>query len=283
MNSTAATLSRPRFVRIVHQIAMGPDQDRCHCSAGSWRLFAQLHGYTHRLWKQPSLALHVRTSGTAASRALEKIWAFRLRWLDASPSSERQSLLKSLYKYWLLHTFGGLYVTCDLVWLGMHSPEPRTHAPTLKMLDALALANWHLVAAPFMDFPTPYDARARPWGCDGKSSFYASDAVLAAPKGDAVLAELIRQLPAMLQSTAERRDESEWKVSGAEALNRALQGATSPFSVLPRAWLYPEVWSSQFAPPSEAWRGSNQPGPADVMMTIMTMMTMMTVVVVWWW
>ena len=230
---------------LLHQLWLGPSvSPRCHCSAASWRAFARRYDWTHRLWRDGDVA--ALDIGTPPPPVFD--------------DRATQLYKTSLTKCEILRKYGGLYVDCDLMWLGATGRAPKSDD-----FERFARSSDNPVVVPHS---RPYDAHDlanAPLGLMGRehrhmTTLYLNTCVLGASKNDELMELLVTEtIPRLLRAAVGTRNVSldEWRVTGPEALNRAFQTSanTRPVSVLPPAWVYPYP-NTRRPPPMSAARST---------------------------
>ena len=193
----------------------------CWCSSSSWRSFAKVHGWEYKLWRDPELAELVPKMVTPAL------------WMKPFPSvtemNEQRGLMQSaIARYEVIRLYGGLYVDCDLFWLGANVNH-QGHAPTMEFLSHIAARPAPVVVVPhFMPDAHNYAKNPipifQPRGTHGHQMggmfmYYLNNAVLGAPPRSPVLENLLEDLPALVNNTVGRAEKhqtriDEWRVTG---------------------------------------------------------------------
>ena len=237
--------------RLLHQIWLAePVSLMCTCSRMSWQRYADVHGFTYSLWDRRGI------EELPLTPLARRLW-------HAPPWAKGQHglLQTSLAKYELMRLFGGLYVDCDLLWLGATIPPASRHEPTERLLHEMARASVLLSPEPMgraenltslgpirtsNRYGTAQVGRPK----DGMSSLYLNTAILAAPAGDPLFCRLLDELDSLELSlhAAPSRIVDEWRVTGPEAMNRLVASSLSPLVLLPQRWLYPHP-NDEFPPP----------------------------------
>jgi mannosyltransferase OCH1-like enzyme len=159
-------------VHTIHQYWDSSDLGACcSCSSSSWRYFAETFGWSYKLWTREAFLNATHSSSTNIKSLL--------KYGDLFTTDRKQSLFRgNTFRLWVLHTHGGLYVDCDLLWVGAQAPVPGDHKPTRELVHALA----HVNSLAFTHHPpdqTPFDPVRRPLGYDGKSHHYFNNAARA--------------------------------------------------------------------------------------------------------
>ncbi|KAL3922620.1 MAG: hypothetical protein SGPRY_004496 [Prymnesium sp.] len=233
--------------RALHQIWAGEGRElspACWCSSASWRRFASLYGWEYKLWRQPDL-------DELQPRMIHpRLW--RHEFPERTKMRGQRAIMQScIARYEILRLFGGLYVDCDLFWLGAHaSPVIGAHPITTAFLAQLERVPMLFAAADYHDddFKRPVPL-VQPPHTHGPfaglmTAFYFNNALLAAGVNDSTITLVLRHLPMLVASAtseSERLNVSveEWRVTGPEAFNRGVARSPNPIVLLPNHWVYP--------------------------------------------
>lgn len=191
--------------RKVHHVWLGgAPSAECARSSASWRAFAKAHRFEYTLWREADLArLPMR------NRALYEDTAHAIQ------------MRADVARYEVLYHKGGLYVDCDLQWLGERVARPAAHAPTLAFVKLLEHASF---AA------TPHymrDAWERPhWDANlarpTLTTVFFNVAVMATVPHNPFLKKLIGHLPEHSRRTLDAGIEHAYLQTGPEPLTRAV-------------------------------------------------------------
>jgi len=257
--------------RVIHQMWSGSGDipPMCWCSSASWRRFAALNKWEYKMWRDSDLRALVPQMLHPA------LWD--IEFSEETDMERQRGVMRScIARAEVLRIYGGLYVDCDLFWLGASiDPEAaRELAPTVELLSYLAQSSALVAAGHFQD--DTLDLRSRPikisqtpgthgWQAGGMSAFYLNNAILAAGVNDSTLSLVLDHLPAFMRNALEQsasinastkgRKRSpileEWRITGPEALNRAVARSKAPMLMLPTSWVYPYN-PRQFPPPAMA-------------------------------
>ena len=142
LTDTMSTKQPDSIPRAVHQVWFGPISPMCWCSSASWKAFSEHHGWAYRLWLDADLPVLRRNfTGAAAS-----LWdRNEPHWLK-----RQQGLVRaSIFKLEVLRQYGGVYVDCDLSWLGAATSSSSAIAPT-HLVDSLFIRALGQQPAPFV-------------------------------------------------------------------------------------------------------------------------------------
>ena len=108
----------PAIPRKVHQLWFGKKiENRCLCSSASWKRFAHLYGFEYKLWQRhdiDAIVLHF---------ARQSLWNTSThKFMELHEGLYRTSIAK----YEILRQFGGLFIDCDMFWLGATGESNKT-------------------------------------------------------------------------------------------------------------------------------------------------------------
>ena len=166
----------------------------CWFSSSSWRRFAGLHQWQYKMWRDDDLHELVPRMVTS------HLWSMSLP-ASTHLDSQRSLMRASIARYEILFLHGGLYVDCDLVWVGSQLPE---HMPTQKLLAHLTSEPAPVVVTPhFMRnyFNVRYNPIALQGSAvtlEGLAKFYLNNAFIASPPKASILRVLLKHLPAFV-------------------------------------------------------------------------------------
>eukprot|EP00966_Prymnesium_polylepis_P037240 864629-Prymnesium_polylepis.1 len=167
--------------------------------------------------------------------------------------AQRGLMRASIARYEILRLFGGLYVDCDLIWLGAQRPRLE-HAPTRKLLAHVDTAPPPVITTPHymqngLDVGRHPIPLTQPSGTEGvfaggMTAMYLNNAFMAAPPDAPLIKALLKHLPnlvrhALKESRTQGIKIEEWRVTGPEAWNRAFSASDDPVLMLPSRWIYP--------------------------------------------
>jgi hypothetical protein len=233
--------------KVLHQIWSGdPLPAMCWCSSRSWQRFAITRGWEYKLWRTADL--------TALVPRMVSPWLWTMQWPKATGMHKQIGIMRScIARMEILRLYGGLYVDCDILWLGAARPDGSGHTPTDRLLalllehsarltittnsmrDSLNMTN-----SPIRVEDIGLSPRGRLPSPLGMWQIYFNNAVLAAGPEDATVTLLLRALPHFVESAASQmKSTQEWRITGPESLNRALTATDEPFQVIPMKWIYP--------------------------------------------
>ena len=256
---------------VVHQMWSGSGDipPMCWCSSASWRRFAALNEWEYKMWRDADLRALVPQMLHPA------LWD--IEFPEETDMERQRGVMRScIARAEVLRLYGGLYVDCDLFWLGasIDSEAARKLAPTLQLLSYLAQSSVLVTAGHFQD--DAFDLKSRPikisqtpgthgWQAGGMAAHYLNNAILAAGVNDSTLSLLLHHLPAFVKNALEQSAAinasikgkrgkrspvlEEWRITGPEALNRAVARSKAPILLLPTSWVYPYN-PRQFPPPA---------------------------------
>lgn len=181
--------------------------------------------------------------------------------VGARPSRAAKSLPG---QYEVLRLYGGLYVDCDLLWLGATMPAAERHTPTEQLLNEFSRGVMMIApeSVPHADSLTSigtlqlvnkYGTNQTGRPADGMTILYLNTGLLVAPAHDPELDRLLDQLPPLerdVERMAKKKkvDVNEWRVTGPEAFNRLVASSLKPIVLLPLRWLYP-YHNNRWPPP----------------------------------
>lgn len=227
--------------RMIHQVFAGdPLPSMCWCSSVSWQRFATVHGWEYNLWRTADLDALVPRMVTPS------LW--NMKWPKATGMQKQVGIMRScIARMEILRLYGGLYIDCDLLWLGAAQPEGITHAITTRMLSLLAELPARLTISTnsmrdslnLTHRPIVVQTTMKPSPL-GMWQVYFNNAVLAAGQNDSTIGLLLKELPRFVSNAVDQmKSTQEWRITGPEALNRALTATDEPYRIIPMKWIYP--------------------------------------------
>ena len=179
-----------RIPKIVHQIWLGPREMPNEWMSG-WREFCKQYGWEYKLWTDSDMTFLINQ--------------------EIFDNSKTYQMKSDIARYEILYNHGGLYVDCDMIWLGK---DISLYIPLDKNMFI-----------GIQEFPSPADIGYHNL-CNG---------MFASPKGHNILKRCISKIPEYSKDV-KRKKTGAWAMSGPCLLNNCIM---EPIIVVPYKYIFP--------------------------------------------
>jgi len=136
-------------------------------------------------------------------------------------------------RYEILYSQGGLYIDCDLRWLGIDGFQgsPAEHIPTQQFISMIDNIQYLGISPHYM---------ANSWDVDMNSRvfFYFANGVLVSPIESPVLQMVISKLPNHVDKALSADIDMPFIQTGPELLNRIIAILGFPVTIIPPNWIF---------------------------------------------